>query len=176
MFQHQHSAFTGTDEQRTSGCGFQCLLFAATGVMNMLFMMEFTNSHSESCLVMHFDIYEVPSADGEPLRGSVMNMLFMNEPSDRIDVHNVLKYLAHSFMLINTSTMMSGSSTRDSYVVKPPLMTITYCRSGDHQSQQPMCICVAKCIHKNVMTLSRDSHYYVRLCRSAVLTFLLCRC
>ena len=34
-------------------------------------------------------------------------------------------------MLTCTSTMMSGSSTRDSYVVKRPLMTITYCRKYD---------------------------------------------
>ena len=27
--------------------------------------------------------------------------------------------------------MMSGSSTRDSYVVKRPLMTITYCRTTE---------------------------------------------
>ena len=32
--------------------------------------------------------------------------------------------LAHSFMLTCTSTMMSGSSTRDSHAVKHPLMTI----------------------------------------------------
>ena len=30
-------------------------------------------------LVMHFDICEARSADGEPLRGSVMNILFMME-------------------------------------------------------------------------------------------------
>ena len=44
-------------------------------------------------------------------------------------VHNVLKYLAHSFMLTCTSTMMSRSSARNSYAAKRPLMTITYCRS-----------------------------------------------
>ena len=43
-------------------------------------------------------------------------------------VHNVPKHLAHSFVLTCTSTMMSRSSTRDFYVVKRPLMTITYCR------------------------------------------------
>ena len=31
-------------------------------------------------------------------------------------------------MLMHTSTMMSRSSTRNSYVAKRPLMTITYCR------------------------------------------------
>ena len=50
--------------------------------------------------------------------------------------HNVLKYLAHSFMLTCTSTMMSRSSTRDSYVTKRPLMTITYCRNQEVKNNE----------------------------------------
>ena len=37
-------------------------------------------------------------------------------------------------MLICTSTMMSRSSTRNSYVAKRPLMTITYCRTSPKDS------------------------------------------
>ena len=42
---------------------------------------------------------------------------------------NILKCLAHSFMLMSNRTMMSRSSARDSYIAKRPLLTITYCRS-----------------------------------------------
>ena len=46
-------------------------------------VMKFTNSFSKSCKfplrLLPFDIYEVRSADGKPLRGSVMNMSFMKE-------------------------------------------------------------------------------------------------
>ena len=45
-------------------------------------------------------------------------------------VHNILKYLAHSFMLMSNLTMMSRSSTSNSYAAKRPLMTITHCRSS----------------------------------------------
>ena len=50
--------------------------------------------------------------------------------------HNVPKCSAHSFVLTCTSTMMSRSSARNSYVAKRPLMTITCCRKMDPEENK----------------------------------------
>ena len=77
-------------------------------------------------------------------------------------VHNVLKYLAHSFMLICTSTMMSGSSTRDSYVVKRPIMTITYCRNSTRASAESLQQSV-----QNELTIHNNSLEFLWFVRSS---------